>query len=587
MAGFFEFTPGQDFDPSNHTTLTFNGSVSAFLDNIYMNGGRMPRLEIVANSGGLLLNVSVYSAGGVFLVGHFGPITAAGFPHIDQASGGFWIKAPDNSIVGSLYAVGGNYGDLLEGNDGRDHLSGGGGADTLNGGDGNDMIFGDSGRDILTGGAGADAFRDTLAHFNGDVIKDFGFGDFIEIADTFSRVPQVRLFGDLLVIDADWDGATDSSIRLEGVTGGINVHNNENAPGIFDSYLTLAELGVEAITATAIGGANPTAAEFTIRFNAAVKDLKASDFVLTGGVSGSIHTPISMDGGFTWSVIADHLVGEGQARLDLKGGGTIVRGLTGGTVKGYSAGQSISVDNDPIQLSISTTDILESAKIGSGVATLSAIGPGSFFTYALVNDYGGTFRISGSTLYLAKALDYEAFSSLPIKIAIMDGFGEVAVKDVKIAVQDVAGERVTGTASEDVLRGGIGKDRLSGGFGNDTLYGGIGKDDLNGGDGKDVFVFDTKPAKSTNVDRLVDFKVADDTIWLDSTVFTNVGKGGTLKSSAFWIGSKAHDANDRIVYDNKKGVLYYDADGSGKDRGVEIASLTRNLKMTSKDFFVI
>ena len=45
--------------------------------------------------------------------------------------------------------------------------------------------------------------------------------------------------------------------------------------------------------------------------------------------------------------------------------------------------------------------------------------------------------------------------------------------------------------------------------------------------------------------------------------------------------------NDYIVYDSKKGVLYYDADGSGKGGAVEITTLSKNLKMTNKDFFII
>jgi len=158
---------------------------------------------------------------------------------------------------------------------------------------------------------------------------------------------------------------------------------------------------------------------------------------------------------------------------------------------------------------------------------------------------------------------------------------------VTIAVRDIVGERVSGTAGADVLRGGIGNDRLSGGAGNDKLYGGSGNDILTGGSGRDAFLFDTKPNKKTNHDKITDFKVVDDTIWLDNAVFTKVGKNGTLKSSAFWTGSKAHDASDRINYDKKAGILYYDADGTGSAAQVQIASLPKNLKMTHKDFLII
>ena len=61
-----------------------------------------------------------------------------------------------------------------------------------------------------------------------------------------------------------------------------------------------------------------------------------------------------------------------------------------------------------------------------------------------------------------------------------------------------------------------------------------------------------------------------------------------MNKDFFTIGSKAKDKYDYVIYDNKKGKLYYDADGSGtKYKQVEIATLSKNLKMTEKDFFVI
>ena len=62
-----------------------------------------------------------------------------------------------------------------------------------------------------------------------------------------------------------------------------------------------------------------------------------------------------------------------------------------------------------------------------------------------------------------------------------------------------------------------------------------------------------------------------------------------LKSAAFWSNTtgKAHDANDRIIYDKDSGVLYYDADGTGKGASVAFATISKNLALTNKDFFVI
>ncbi|MGO4389705.1 calcium-binding protein, partial [Microvirga sp. 2YAF29] len=115
----------------------------------------------------------------------------------------------------------------------------------------------------------------------------------------------------------------------------------------------------------------------------------------------------------------------------------------------------------------------------------------------------------------------------------------------------------------DVLTGLSGADVLLGEVGNDVLAGGAGKDVLTGGAGQDVFVFDSRPNKTANVDRIEDFKVADDTLHLAKSVFTKMAKKGVIKSAEFYQGPKAHDRDDRLIYDKKTGALYYDADGTG------------------------
>lgn len=147
-------------------------------------------------------------------------------------------------------------------------------------------------------------------------------------------------------------------------------------------------------------------------------------------------------------------------------------------------------------------------------------------------------------------------------------------------------DTLSGVGGNDLLYGGEGKDTLNGGQGNDKLYGGLHADTLTGGSGNDVFVFDTKIG-SSNIDRITDFSVANDTIWLDDDVFTKAGKVGTLTSSAFWAGSKAHDTSDRIIYDKASGKLWYDADGSGSSAAVQIALLNKDLALTAQDFYII
>lgn len=59
-----------------------------------------------------------------------------------------------------------------------------------------------------------------------------------------------------------------------------------------------------------------------------------------------------------------------------------------------------------------------------------------------------------------------------------------------------------------------------------------------------------------------------------------------LKKAFFVVGTKAKDKNDYVVYNDKNGRLYYDADGSGKGKPIEVATLSKNLKMTAADFLI-
>uniref|UniRef100_UPI00358DC91A M10 family metallopeptidase C-terminal domain-containing protein n=1 Tax=Microvirga sesbaniae TaxID=681392 RepID=UPI00358DC91A len=148
------------------------------------------------------------------------------------------------------------------------------------------------------------------------------------------------------------------------------------------------------------------------------------------------------------------------------------------------------------------------------------------------------------------------------------------------------GGSLTGTSGNDVLNGtSANNDVINGGAGNDTINGFGGNDTLTGGTGKDAFVFSTKLG-STNVDKITDFSVADDTIHLNDVVFTNVG-WGPLADSAFWIGTAAHDQSDRIIYNSSTGALSYDPDGTGSAAAVKFATLAAGLKMTAADFLVI
>ncbi|MFZ2725154.1 MAG: hypothetical protein WAX77_02765, partial [Methylococcaceae bacterium] len=107
-----------------------------------------------------------------------------------------------------------------------------------------------------------------------------------------------------------------------------------------------------------------------------------------------------------------------------------------------------------------------------------------------------------------------------------------------------------------------------------------------GDKGKDVFVFDTDLA-TTGIDKIVDFKVVDDTLKLENAVFTQLTKTGGLNVANFVIGNTANDVNDFVIYNKTSGALFYDADGNGANNPVQIATLGLNLALTNNDFVVI
>ncbi|RDI60194.1 calcium-binding protein [Microvirga subterranea] len=211
-------------------------------------------------------------------------------------------------------------------------------------------------------------------------------------------------------------------------------------------------------------------------------------------------------------------------------------------------------------------------------ATLSSLGPSDL---ASLSTRGVVGFNASDNVFTVSVPQYQAFGAF--QLAPEDSFKVNGTN---------ASEQIDGRSSNDRLYGLNGNDRLNGNDGNDWLIGGLGKDVLTGGGGADVFVFDKKPNKKTNYDTVRDFNVRDDSVYLDNAIFKKLGKGseanpGKLNKAFFKISDKAQDFNDYLIYNKKTGILYYDSDGSGGAQQVEIAKLSKNLKLTYKDFFVI
>jgi Ca2+-binding RTX toxin-like protein len=188
------------------------------------------------------------------------------------------------------------------------------------------------------------------------------------------------------------------------------------------------------------------------------------------------------------------------------------------------------------------------------------------------------------------ALDFEQANAHTITIAVTDAAGATSQFDVEIQIADWVGEKVTGKDDKnEVIRGGRGNDSLSGGGGNDTLSGGVGKDTLTGGAGQDAFVLNGQP-KAGEWDTIKDFKTSEgDMVQLRGQLFSNSSnlRGGALPSGMFALGTQATKAQERFIYNQQDGSLYFDRDGSGQQAAIKIAVLETKPVLDHTSFFII
>ena len=152
-------------------------------------------------------------------------------------------------------------------------------------------------------------------------------------------------------------------------------------------------------------------------------------------------------------------------------------------------------------------------------------------------------------------------------------------------VERLAVNGLTTTFAVD-LTGNSLANELIGNDGDNVLDGGAGADLLRGNGGADTFAF-TSPLGGGNVDQILDFEVGVDQVALDNAIFSELALGA-LDPNAFRIGTAAEDADDRIIYDQTTGAVYYDADGNGGGAAVQFATLPTGLaNLSAGDFIVV
>lgn len=154
-----------------------------------------------------------------------------------------------------------------------------------------------------------------------------------------------------------------------------------------------------------------------------------------------------------------------------------------------------------------------------------------------------------------------------------------------LAKMFIGNDRFAGGKGDDTFYGFDGHDKLDGGKGNDTLCGSAGNDTLMGGLGYDTFIFDTQLNGKTNVDVITDFSERD-TIQLDRRIFNDMPLGFV---DAGTIQGVPGNNGPSLIYNARKGDLYYDADGRGGDPAVKFIHFANHdkLDISHADFLVV
>ncbi|MDF1635826.1 cadherin repeat domain-containing protein, partial [Mycoplana sp. MJR14] len=109
-----------------------------------------------------------------------------------------------------------------------------------------------------------------------------------------------------------------------------------------------------------------------------------------------------------------------------------------GKLVDLETGEETGTGDAPTNIALSASSVKESASVGATVATLSATDADSTaFTYSLVNDADGAFKISGNKLVVGKSLDYETVKNHAIVVKVTDEGGNSFEKSFTIGVQNV------------------------------------------------------------------------------------------------------------------------------------------------------
>ncbi|KQS88430.1 MULTISPECIES: M10 family metallopeptidase [unclassified Rhizobium] len=556
---------GNDWIEGGFSTDTVNGNAGN--DTFYVRDGEFGD-NTDGGSGDDVLDVSNYTSRGAIV-----NLGANTYDFSPTFGGPYSIVNVEN-VRGTQVAdtiTGDALGNILVGNGGNDTISGAAGNDTLDGGNGNDTLLGGDGNDTLTAGSGVDL-----------VYGNNGNDRFYLMQGWQGGVGEAYFGG------AGYDTFDTSTVIFSPFSVYVNLQDGEfyeiGWAGFFDISLSSVERVVTGDGEDLVTGSGEVNGLFTGAGDDVVEGLGGDDTLsgedgddrldggsgadnlwggngtdtasylsATAGVIASLSSPGANTGdaaGDTYSLI-ENLAGSNYADFLYGTGGNnrIVAYDGNDTVKGYSGNDELlGLDGNDILIGGIGADYMSG---GNGRDTASYDGAGSGVIANLSSPGGNTGEATGDT-----------YNSI---------------------------ENMIGSGFNDELYADNDDNNINGGGGDDLIKGYNGNDVLTGGTGDDEFNFNTALNAATNLDRILDFNVADDIISLENAIFTQVGALGVLAAAAFKANTSglATDASDRIIYETDTGDLLYDSDGTGATAGIQFARITAGLALTNTDFLVV
>jgi Ca2+-binding RTX toxin-like protein len=250
------------------------------------------------------------------------------------------------------------------------------------------------------------------------------------------RITGLELFNGLPTGPADAAGA--AAIRATGAVHNFADFTNATALGIYadalDKYAqkfigsSKTDFYAGTIFADTINGGAGDDVFGATKGNDAIDGGEDYDQVFFSGVRANYTVTRLVDGSYTIAL------NDGSGATTLKN----VEAATFSDVTLDTVRDLELPGTPPKSIALSASSALENVQIGDTIADLSAIDvEGKGLDFSLVNDAGGRFAISGTSLKLKGKLDYETEKSHKIRVKVGDEDGHIVFKEFSIAVGNV------------------------------------------------------------------------------------------------------------------------------------------------------